>query len=91
MFFRRTVMESMTFFKWQRARGVNRINYLRIFNRWGELLYQQEDYLPAGGTDGWNGEFNGRDLNVGTYVFVSEILFQDNMTLVYRGAVNLVR
>ena len=79
------------FFQMATGTGVNRINYLRVFDRWGALLYEQKEYLPIGGTDGWNGEFQGRDLNVGTYVFVSEVLFQDNTTLVYRGSVNLLR
>jgi len=79
------------FFQMATGTGVNRINYLRIFDRWGQLIYQQENYLPSGGTDGWNGEYRGRDLSMDTYVFVSEVLFQDNTTLIYRGSLNLVR
>lgn len=79
------------FFQLVTGTGVNRVNYLRVFDRYGSLLYAQENFLPGGGTDGWNGEHKGRDLNMGTFVYVAEVLFQDNTTLVYRGGFNLVR
>jgi len=79
------------FFQVSTGTGVNRINYLRVYDRYGTLLYTQEDFLPGGPTDGWNGEHKGRDLNMGTFVYVAEVLFQDNTTLIYRGGVNLVR
>ncbi len=38
----------------------------RIYNRWGELIYQSNDaYAP-----GWNGTFNGEPQEIGVYVFV---------------------
>lgn len=38
--------------------------YVRIFNRWGNLLYEHYGY------ETWDGTFNGKDLPVATYYYV---------------------
>jgi gliding motility-associated-like protein len=35
-----------------------------VFNRWGQLLYESNDILP-----GWDGKFEGRNSEIGTYVY----------------------
>lgn len=43
------------------------IRYLRIFDRWGNLVYQTGDYRK-----GWDGSSNGKQLATGTFVWVIE-------------------
>lgn len=42
---------------------------LKIFSRWGELLFQTND--PSFDA-GWNGTFNGKDVQEGVYVYTCE-------------------
>jgi gliding motility-associated-like protein len=42
---------------------------ITIFNRWGEIVYQNENYLND--WDGTNYK-NGKDVNDGTYYYVVE-------------------
>jgi len=36
----------------------------RIYDRWGEVLFETSNI-----TDGWDGKLNGKDLEMGTYVY----------------------
>ncbi|MFT4663233.1 MAG: gliding motility-associated-like protein [Gammaproteobacteria bacterium] len=51
-----------------RAEGVREANLLRIYNRWGELIFESTDL--AG--DRWDGTFRGKPLNPGVYVYYIE-------------------
>ncbi|MEM6964912.1 MAG: gliding motility-associated C-terminal domain-containing protein [Bacteroidota bacterium] len=42
-------------------------NVVRIYNRWGNLVYQKEGYSND---DGWDGRFEDKDLPDGTYFYV---------------------
>ncbi len=72
--------------------GVQSINYLRVFNRWGEMLFSEDNVPlnPNGQTDGWDGTFLGELVNNGTYVYVAEIVFEDGRVIIYKGDVSVV-
>lgn len=70
--------------------GVQTIDFMEIYNRWGELVYRQED-LQNG--DGWNGRWeNTGDLLLNdVYVYVVKVTYKDNTTEFRRGDVTLIR
>jgi gliding motility-associated-like protein len=43
--------------------GIEKTDYLRIFNRYGELLYETKEYRR-----GWDGTYRGEKQDQGTYV-----------------------
>lgn len=59
---------------------------LRIFNRWGELLFVTTDI-----DQGWNGRYQGRDQPEGTYVFIARITDMVGRTFTRSGSVVLLR
>lgn len=70
---------------------VQNINYMRIFNRWGDMVYEGKD-LPFGDdSTGWDGRFNGKLLNSGVYVFLLEMEFINGDVRRYSGDVTLLR
>ncbi len=72
--------------------GVERVNYFRIFDRWGELLYQDDNFLPADFyIGGWDGSFKGKEMNVGVFIYIAEVVFVDGIVLLYRGDVTLLK
>lgn len=72
--------------------GVERINFMRLYDRWGEKIYEEKDLPPApDGTPGWDGVFRGQDMNPGVFLYLVEVLFVDGRVLVYRGDVTLLR
>ena len=66
--------------------GIKKLNYFRIFNRWGQLVYetQQEG-------QGWDGRINGQ--LQGTHVFVWTVSAVDYLDQPYfaKGTLTLIR
>jgi len=73
--------------------GVELVNFIRVYDRWGELLYQREKFIPNidNLSEGWDGRYNGDFVNPGVYVYLSEVKFLDGRVLLYRGDVTVVR
>lgn len=62
-----------------------------IFDRWGNMLYQKGPFLPNDLQYGWDGTFEGQDMNSAVYVYYAEVLFVDGRTEVFKGDVTLMR
>lgn len=67
------------------------VNRFMIFNRWGDLVYEQSHFQPNDPAHGWDGAYNGLPLNAGVYVYSAEIEFVDGEKVVYKGDVVLLR
>lgn len=65
--------------------GVQSINF-RVFDRTGKLVFLTEDMSV-----GWDGRFEGHDLNIDTYVYVLEAMTTDGERVTRKGTVQLVR
>ncbi|MGB3801141.1 MAG: gliding motility-associated C-terminal domain-containing protein, partial [Lewinella sp.] len=76
------------------CRGVTAIPSVRIFDRWGGLMFEAEN-LPVNCLDGtviWDGQSeDNRDVNTGLYVYTVEVAFLDGQTLTYRGEISVLR
>ncbi|HMQ48141.1 MAG TPA: gliding motility-associated C-terminal domain-containing protein [Saprospiraceae bacterium] len=77
--------------------GVTEIKNVGIFDRWGGMVYQDDNislangFFCANGVVLWDGEVGGQKMNMGVYVYVIEVEFLDGVTLTYRGDIHLVR
>jgi gliding motility-associated-like protein len=45
--------------------GITRLDFFRVFNRWGQLMYSNKDVNP-----GWDGNAGGTPQRPGTYVWI---------------------
>ncbi len=64
--------------------GVEQVNQIQIFDRWGNLFYR--------GTDIWDGRApDGQDALPGVYAYLVSVLFTDGQVINYKGDVTLVR
>jgi gliding motility-associated-like protein len=70
---------------------VVQVNYLRIFSRWGELLFENDNFGPNDERLGWDGYFKGDVVQSGVYVYVTEVLFVDGEVLLYKGDLTVLR
>lgn len=73
--------------------GVTQINSMIIFDRWGEVVFERNNLAPSAFPDvanGWDGQFNGKIMNPGVFVYLIEVSFDDGITLLYRGDVTLL-
>ncbi|MGK0387389.1 MAG: gliding motility-associated-like protein [Maribacter sp.] len=67
------------------------IRSLRVFDRWGELVYQNIGFQPNMLNEGWDGTFNGKKMQTGVFVYMAEIEFVDGVVQIFKGDVTLVR
>lgn len=66
--------------------GFNTVNYFRVYNRWGKLLYQMQSDLP-----GWDGRINGQKQDMQTVVWMIEAVDVDGATHKRQGTSILIR
>jgi len=67
-------------------RGLATLNYFRIFNRWGEQVFQTTDLEK-----GWNGQYKGTVQPMGTYVYVIDAKTSTGKRFYRQGNVTLIR
>ena len=72
-------------------RGIDKIRYIRIFDRWAENVYSAIDLLPGDAESGWDGTFNGKEVMPGVFVVFVELLLSDGTIWKYQGDVTVLR
>lgn len=70
---------------------VDEILLLRVFNRWGNLVFENRSFAPNDPSAGWDGNLRSRPAEPSVYLWHAEIRFKDGMTETFRGDVTLVR
>ena len=71
--------------------AVEGIQSLKVFDRWGDLVFERGDFAPNDESIGWDGMFNGRMMNSGVYVYLAEVRFIDGFVVRFKGDVTLVK
>jgi gliding motility-associated-like protein len=64
---------------------------LRVFDRWGSLVYEVRDIPLNQPNLGWDGTINGKKADTGVYVWYAKVRFVDNVELDYDGDVTVIR
>ena len=73
------------------GRAVEVIEALRIYTRWGGLVFEREIF-PAGVPGlGWDGRIDGRPANAAVFVYHATVRFVDGSTVNFAGDVTLVK
>jgi gliding motility-associated-like protein len=66
--------------------GMKSYNYFRIFNRWGQLVFQTRRL-----NDGWDGTIGGQLQPEGIYVWMIEGLTKDDRVITKKGTIMLIK
>ncbi|MFT4759250.1 MAG: gliding motility-associated-like protein [Paraglaciecola sp.] len=74
-----------------RSRLVDEISSFQVFDRWGEQVYEANNFGINDTSVGWDGTFAGEALMSGVYVWVVEVVYVDGRTEVLRGHTTLIR
>lgn len=70
---------------------VRSISSMVIFDRWGNKLFERQDFPPNSPTDGWDGSFKGRVMDPGVFVYVISLELADGTTLQRTGDITLTQ
>ncbi len=74
-------------FTWQLPYDLEGDYTLRIYNRWGQLIYETHD--PS--VDGWDGMSNGEAVPEGMYIYTLDALFYDVRMKHFKGTIQVIR
>jgi gliding motility-associated-like protein len=70
---------------------VQQINNLRIFDRWGNMVFENENVALNDLDAGWDGSFKGRPVNPGVFVYAIEVLMVNGDVRSYGGDVTVIK
>ena len=66
------------------------IKSLSIYDRWGERIWQKQNFPPNELQHGWDGKYKDQDVMPGVYVWHAEIVLKDGSVIVEKGDVTVV-
>jgi len=68
-----------------------RVRLFRIFDRWGEMVFEAADFPANDLGAGWDGRFKGSPLNGGVFAWFAQVVFPDGEEALFKGGTVLVR
>ena len=71
--------------------GLKEIEELTIFDRWGNLVYQQVHFQADDQSAAWDGSMRGKVLNPGVYVYKLKVTYIDERQETRYGDITLIR
>jgi gliding motility-associated-like protein len=69
---------------------VNKINSLQIYDRWGNLVFRQQNIPPNTPKYGWDGRFRGQPMNPAVFVWWAEVELISGQVILLKGDLTLV-
>lgn len=74
-----------------RGSGISLIKSFRIYNRWGELLFQSNNFMPNDPNYAWDGTYQGDGPKPDVYVYVVDAVCSTGQPVLIKGDVTIVR
>ncbi len=74
-----------------RASGIRTVKSFRIFNRWGQVVFEKSNFTPNEKSNGWDGMIGGKKANPDVYVYTCEVICENDVTYTYKGNITLVK
>ena len=74
-----------------RGEGIKSVKHLRIFNRWGQLVYERLNFNTNDRSMAWDGTFKGQALPPDVFVFSMAVICDNNQLVETKGNVMIVR
>ncbi|MGC4104184.1 PKD domain-containing protein [Ferruginibacter sp.] len=73
-----------------RGRGIT-VKSFRIFNRWGELVFEKENFSPDDPKFGWDGKVRGVPATPDVFVYTAEVYCDNGIPYTYKGNVTILK
>ena len=70
---------------------INQVQALRIYDRWGNQVFINENFQPNNLSDGWDGRFNNQEVNPGVFAYMTVIEYLDGTTEIFAGDLTVIR
>jgi gliding motility-associated-like protein len=74
-----------------RGRGIEKIKSMKLFSRWGQLVYEKQNFFANDQSAGWDGRKAGQFVTPDVYVYMIELVCENGNIITLKGDVTLIR
>lgn len=74
-----------------RGKGITAVKYFRIFNRWGQVVFERSNISVNDASQAWDGRINGIAAQPDVYVYTLELDCTAGGGFVKKGNITLIR
>lgn len=74
-----------------RGSGVFKILNIKVFSRWGEVVFEKSNFNANDVSAGWNGIYKGKQLPADVFVYIMQVQCDNNSILTFKGNIALMR
>lgn len=71
--------------------GIRTVRYFRIYNRWGELVFEKNNFNANDPSTGWDGKVKGKEVNPEVFVWLCEVVCDKGTGTLFKGNVAVLR
>ena len=73
------------------GKSVELVVLLRIYDRWGNIIYENTNFPPNDPAFGWDGKSNSLYVNPGVYVYMTELRYSNGESVLFAGDITLIK
>jgi len=73
------------------GKGLSAIYRFRVYNRWGEMIYEAQNVQPNDELHGWDGTYKGEPLKPDVYVYIIDAACFNGDPMQLKGDISLIR
>ncbi|SHN23760.1 PKD domain-containing protein [Chitinophaga sp. CF418] len=73
------------------GRGIKEVKWMRIYDRWGSLVFEKTHFQINSPSAGWDGTWKNQIAPIGTYVYAMEAVCEEDTSFLFRGVVTVVK
>ena len=74
-----------------RGKGIAQVRSFRVFSRWGELVFEKTNFQPNDPAFGWDGRVRGKTGPSEVYVYIADVICENDLINTYKGNVTLLK
>lgn len=74
-----------------RGKGIQTVKVFKIFNRWGQLVFERTNFNTEDPAAGWDGRYQGTYLNADVFIYFAELVCDTGEPFTLKGNVTLLR
>ncbi|WP_152267428.1 PKD domain-containing protein [Agriterribacter humi] len=74
-----------------RGKGLASVQSMKIYNRWGQLVFDRRNFSANDPTKGWNGKMGNQAVPPDVYVYMIEFVCENAQIVPMKGNVTLIR
>jgi len=71
--------------------GITEVSAFRVYNRWGELMFERNHTLPNDKASAWDGSFRGSKPLPDVYVWICDIVCTNGSVINKKGSITVIR